>query len=125
MNAVHRLQDDRTYMQTGFAQRGLGLGWRLGDPERVAAYYEVMPVSLGVVILTAPVDIVQRRNVERGKDRSHMVPPMQRPLEIAAEVLQGRGVPMLLVDTSAPVELCRRALEAFAEGVGGVLPVAA
>ena len=47
---------NEVYVQTGFAQRGLGFGWRLnelGSVEDVRVYYEQMPVSLGVVALSA------------------------------------------------------------------------
>lgn len=111
-----------TYMQTGFAQRGLGLGWRLTNPEHVAAYYRAMPVSLGVVLLKAPVDIIERRNVERGKDRSYMVPSMIRPLEIAEEVLKARGVPVAVIDTTRTIEKSRAKLLDFARSLGARLP---
>lgn len=103
MATVARMNDDRVYIQTGLAQRGLGLGWRLKDQERIAEYFELMPVSLGVVLLSADVETIQRRNVERGKDRSFMVPLMERPREIAAEVLRTRGVPLMELDTRNPV----------------------
>jgi hypothetical protein len=48
MAAVDAKNDDRTYIQTGFAQRGLGFGWRLDNPEEIRRYYELMPTSLGV-----------------------------------------------------------------------------
>lgn len=104
MATVYRMRDaDRVYIQTGLAQRGLGIGWRLKDQERIAEYFELMPVSLGVIMLTADVETIQRRNVERGKDRSHMVPLMVRPMQIAADVLKARGVPFLELDTRNPV----------------------
>jgi len=96
---VSRMQDDRIYIQTGLVQRGLGIGWRLKDPEDIAAYFEIMPVSIGVAILFADVETVQRRNVERGKDRSHMVPLMERPRQIAVEILRDR-IPLLELDTT-------------------------
>lgn len=114
MAAVHAREDARIYVQTGFAQRGLGIGWRLPDPEMIARYFELMPVSCGVVLLTAPVAVVQARNVARGKDRSYMVPAMQRPLEIAAAVLTRRGVPLVMIDTTAPITTCRQTLDDFA-----------
>jgi hypothetical protein len=112
MGTVSRMSSDQVYVQTGLAQRGLGFGWRLADPDPIAVFYEHLPVSLGVVILTAPVDMVAARNVQRGKDRSHMVAPMQRPLEIAAQVLRRRGVPLFTIDTTQPIDQCRAALAA-------------
>ena len=103
MATVSRIRSNRVYIQTGLAQRGLGIGWRLKDPERIAEYFELMPVSLGVVLLSADVETIKRRNVERGKDRSYMVPLMVRPMEIAAQVLKARGVPLMELDTRNPV----------------------
>jgi hypothetical protein len=117
MATVSRMQDDRIYIQTGLAQRGLGIGWRLKDQERIAEYYELMPVSLGVIMLTADVETIQRRNVERGKDRSHMVPLMVRPMAIAADVLRSRGVPFLELDTRNPVAENVEQLIAFSETI--------
>lgn len=126
MAAVAARNDPRTYIQTGFAQRGLGLGWRLeaidASSGPVAEYYRLMPVSLGVVILKAPVDLIQHRNVARGKDRSHMVPHMVRSLEIAEDVLRARKVPVQVIDTTRPVEHSRGKLLHFAETLGAVLP---
>jgi len=111
---VSRMQDDRIYIQTGLVQRGLGIGWRLKDQEEIAAYFEIMPVSLGVAVLHAPVDLVQKRNVDRNKDRSHMVPLMERPREIAIEILRDR-TPLLELDTMRPVNDNIRDLLAFAD----------
>ena len=116
MATVERMKSPKIYIQTGFAQRGLGLGWRLKDQERVAEYFELMPVSLGVVMLTADVETIQRRNVERGKDRSHMVPHMVRPMEIAKEIMKARGVPFLKLDTRDPIEANRERIHSFAGG---------
>lgn len=113
MAAVARMDGEGPYIQTGFAQRGLGIGWRLQTPDEVAEYYELMPVSLGVVLLQADVETVQRRNVERGKDRSFMVPLMQRPLEVAEVVLRRRKVPLLILDTGRPVEQTKEELWGF------------
>lgn len=115
MAAVHAKDDDRVYIQTGFAQRGLGFGWRLSDPEQVRKYYELMPVSLGVVSLWAPPELIEERNrgrASQGEDRAHMVQPMVRPREIALEVLKKRGVPLLELDTRRdPDELRKQVLE--------------
>lgn len=115
MATVARMNDDRVYIQTGLAQRGLGIGWRLKDQERIAEYFELMPVSLGVILLHADVETIQRRNVERSKDRSHMVPLMERPREIAAQVLRARGVPLMELDTRNPVSENVERILAFSE----------
>lgn len=116
MAAVHYKNDERAYIQTGFAQRGLGFGWRLSDPEQVRKYYELMPVSLGVVSLWAPTKLVEERNRGReaqGENRDYMVPLMERPREIALEVLKQRGVPLLELDTRRPPEDLRKQVLGF------------
>lgn len=114
--AVAASNDKRTYVQTGFAQRGLGIGWRLPDVEEIAEFYRLMPVSKGVAILSADTETICRRNVERQKDRSHMVPGMVRPAQIAVEILKARGVPLLELDTTEPVNINAARLLAFAHG---------
>ncbi len=116
---VSRMQDDRIYIQTGLVQRGLGIGWRLKDQEEVAAYFEVMPVSIGVAILSAPVETVQKRNVDRNKDRSYMVPLMERPRQIAVEVLRDR-IPLIELDTTRPVNDNIKDLLAFSDRAAGI-----
>lgn len=115
MAAVHAKDDERVYIQTGFAQRGLGFGWRLDDPEQIRRYYELMPTSLGVVSLWAPPELVEERNRGRerqGENRAHMVQPMIRPREIALEVLKKRAIPLLELDTRRdPSELRDQVLE--------------
>jgi hypothetical protein len=114
MATVHRMKSDRVYVQTGFAQRGLGLGWRMKDPKGVKAYYEAMPVSLGCVVLLADTETIQRRNVERGKDRSFMVPLIQKPLHIGREILRDR-CPVLELDMLEPVEANKARLKEFVD----------
>jgi len=109
MTAVARRPGDQVYVQTGFAQRGLGIGWRLDDPERVRPYFEHMPLSVGVVFLEAPEAIVQQRNRDRGKDRAWMVPKMRDSLAIAREVLEARTA-VSIIDTTEPIEECRARL---------------
>lgn len=99
MAAVRRMAGDGCYVQTAFAQRGLGIGWRLKDQEAIADYFELMPVSVGVVFLVASVETIKRRNVERQKDRSHMVEGMVRPREIGFAILKSRGVDVIEMDT--------------------------
>lgn len=113
------------YIQTGLVQRGLGFGWRLNqmgaDVNEIRDYFRLMPVSLGVAVLSAPAEIIEARNRARlgnpataHEDRAFMVPLMAKPLEVALEILRGRGVPILAVDTTWPVETCRAALVDFA-----------
>jgi len=111
---ISRMKDDRIYIQTGLVQRGLGIGWRLRDQEEIAAYFEAMPLSLGVAVLYAPVEIVQKRNVDRDKNRSYMVPLMERSRQIAVEILRER-IPLIELDTTRLVDDNIRELLAFAD----------
>lgn len=118
MLVVQSNQRDAIYVQTGLAQRGLGFGWRLKDPEDIREYYELMPTSVGVVSLWAPVEVMQERNrlphrVDKGENRDFMVPLMVRPREIALEVLRKRGVPILELDTREPPYSLRNKLLVF------------
>jgi len=113
MATVHRMKNDDVYVQTGFAQRGLGIGWRLDDPIEIVEFYCQMPISLGVVVLSADVETIKKRNVKRGKDRSYMVPKMERPREIALQILRKRNVPILEIDTRQPIEDSRTAMRRF------------
>lgn len=105
MSMVAQKDDPRVYIQTGFAQRGLGFGWRLENQEDIRRFYEIMPTDIGVVSLWAPPRIVMERNRGReaqNENREHMVPLMERPREIALEVLKARGVKVLELDTRRP-----------------------
>jgi hypothetical protein len=113
MATVSRLPGNQVYMQTGLAQRGLGIGWRLPDPEAVAEYFELMPVSLGVAFLDCDVDTLLRRNIDRGKDRGYMVPAMVAPMHIAIDVLERRGVPFTVIDTRRGIAECAAGLAEF------------
>lgn len=112
------------YIQTALVQRGLGFGWRLhemGKVEEVRRYFEVMPVSIGVAFLHADEDEVKARNLARTEvqetaheNRGFMVPLMAPAIEIAREVLDGRGVPVVEIDTRVSVGDARRQLVEFA-----------
>lgn len=123
MASVYRRDDDAIYIQTGLAQRGLGFGWRLAERGRVhmvRRYFEAMPVSLGVAILSCPVDIAQHRNRARlnnptteHENREHMVPLMQPAIAVLKEVMNERRVPTLEVDTTADPRASRDGLLYF------------
>ena len=114
------------YIQTALVQRGLGFGWRLNDMGKDLAelrhYFRLMPVSLGVAVTRCPADIVEARNHARKmnpatahEDRAHMVRLMEPAIEVAIEVLRGRGVPVTEIDTTQPVEAARAQLLACAD----------
>lgn len=105
MHAVRLREAPEVYQQTGFAQRGLGIGWRLDDPERVRPFFEQMPVSLGVISLFADLATIEERNRTRipPKNRQHMVAPMERPRQICVEVMRERGVPVFEMDMRLPL----------------------
>jgi hypothetical protein len=115
----------KPYIQTGLVQRGLGFGWRLNhmgkDLAEIKHYFRLMPVSLGVAVTRCPQEIVEQRNHVRRtvaatahEDRAHMVGLMQPAIEVAVEVLRERGVEVLEVDTSGPVDKARAQLIEFA-----------
>ena len=114
MAAVAALDDSRVYVQTGFAQRGLGIGWRMTDMkmnvEPLRDFFRLMPKSVGVVLLRADVETVQARNVARGKDRSFMVPLMADSMALLAESV----APLLELDTGESVDTNRERIAAFA-----------
>lgn len=128
MATVARMPTDParpTYVQTGFVQRGLGFGWRInqagGDINLIRPFFEKMPVSVGVAFLEAPVETIIARNNARKlvpetahEDREYQVPLMQEPIAIAKEVLRGRGVPIVEIDTTQPIEAAREQLLKFA-----------
>ena len=114
ISTVSRMRSRKVYIQTGLFQRGLGIGWRLKDPEDIRPYFETMPVSIGAVSLFADIETVKKRNVQRGKDRSYMVEPMERPRQIAVEVLKER-IPLVELDTMRPIDECRADLLAFSD----------
>ena len=110
---------DRVYIQTGFAQRGLGFGWRLDDPSKVKKYYETMPISIGVILLECDEEVAIERNIQRGledpkKDRSDLVPLMQESLEVAKTALRHRGAPFLVLNTEDEIHFNQQRILSFA-----------
>jgi len=113
------------YIQTALVQRGLGFGWRLNDLKidlnELRHYFRLMPVSIGVAVTRCPQEVVVERNHAREKvketaheNRDFMVPLMQPAIELALEVLRERGVPIIEIDTTRPVEESRKLLVDFA-----------
>ena len=130
------------YIQTGFAQRGLGFGWRLVDMGKdineLYHFFRLMPVSIGVAMLHCDPEVVKQRNKDREsvpetahENRSHMVDLMQPAIKLAEEVLNERKVPILKLDTNGSADECRTRLVEFANsppyegpatGFGGKVP---
>lgn len=127
MATVGRMQDDRTFIQTGWVQRVLGFGWRLHELKRDVNLIRTalwrMPVSVGVAFLEADLETILARNRAREKDpktahenRSHQVPHMLPAIAVAKEVLRERGVPVLEIDVQhQSIEAARAELLAFAD----------
>ena len=122
---VENIAESGPYIQTGFVQRGLGFGWRLAqlkiDAQEIEPYFELMPVSIGVAVLYADEETAIERNNARKQvpetaheDRDFMVPLMEKPKEIAIEVLRKRGVPLIEIDTRRSIEDARADLVGFA-----------
>jgi len=128
MATVARHQDQfdpRVYVQTGLVQRGLGFGWRLNDLgidlRELRHFFRLMPVSVGVAVTRCPGEVVKQRNHDREKvaataheNRAFMHDLMLPAIEIALEVLRARGVPVIEIDTTEPIECARERLVAFA-----------
>ena len=126
MATVERMQRDDVFIQTGLVQRILGFGWRLVDLDRdvnlIRRALWLMPVSVGVVFLTADLETILKRNKDRENDpatahenRSYQVPLMLPAIEVAKEVLRERGVPVLELDVqNQSIDDARQQLVAFA-----------
>ena len=120
---------DDVYIQTGLAQRGLGFGWRLhdlGKVELVREFFQKMPISLGVALVSAPVAVIEERNRLREQvketaheNRSAMVPKMQPAIAIMKEVLRERRAPFIEIDSTEPIDIARGKLKAFAATMSG------
>jgi len=130
---VLAMNREKPYIQTGLIQRGLGFGWRMAqmdiDPEELRPYFELMPVSLGAAFLYADVETAQKRNNARKdvpetahEDRAFMVPLMEKPKELAFDVLSKRGVPLIQIDTRRPIEDARADLVGFANENAHIAP---
>lgn len=139
--------DDReeAYVQTGFVQRGLGLGWRMVDAgldlNELRHFFRLMPVSLGVAFCKVDPEVVKQRNADREKvketaheNRAFMVELMEPAINVAREELDKRAVPTWIVDTSDAdkIDECRdvlrdlsdkRACDAAEIRSGGEVPV--
>jgi hypothetical protein len=123
---VARTYDEKEpYVQTALVQRGLGFGWRLNDLGvdlgELRHFYRLMPVSIGVAVTRCPEGVVVERNHLREtvkatahENRDFMVPLMLPAIEIALETLSARGVPIIELDTTLPVEETRKQLIEFA-----------
>jgi hypothetical protein len=118
--------DYDVYCQTGFVQRGLGFGWRMEDMgipmDELTHFYRLMPLSIGVAFLSCDRSVVEQRNRDREKvretaheNREHMVKLMEPAIKVAQEVLSGRGVKILKLNTgdTSPDD-CREKLLNFA-----------
>lgn len=95
-STLYRSAAAGTYRNTVLAQAGLEIGWR---GHGAADYFSLMPVSAGVVFLWAEKETLKRRNVARGRDRSHMVDGMERTRILAGEILVSRGVQVTHINT--------------------------
>jgi hypothetical protein len=125
MATVVRNPSNRTYVQTGLVQRGLGFGWRMRDlgldMNELRPFFYLMPVSIGVVMTKCPRHIVEQRNHDRRlvretrhEDRARMVGLMVPAIDIAMDVLARRNVPIMEIDTTQPIETARCELVTFA-----------
>jgi hypothetical protein len=104
---------DDVYINTGLAQAGLEIGWRM--EQDISEYFCLMPVSVGVAFLMADEELLVGRNRARSRDRAHMVAGMERTRAMAELLLLQRGARVLTVNTSVgAVGACRERLQEFA-----------
>jgi chloramphenicol 3-O-phosphotransferase len=113
MATRYRVSSSAVYANVAFAQHGLSLARRRAAYD-VCEYFRLMPVSLGVVFLTADVDVLLERNRRRPdgmQDATRWVVAMERARALAADVLRSRGAKVYVIDTSThTVDECRRVL---------------
>lgn len=109
MAALSKMDLSKPYFGTGFAMRGIGIGWRAVDmgyrPEIVRSYFWTMPVSLGCAYLKCSPETLKRRNRARRdipdtswEDRSFQIDLQLPVIEVMKDVLAARGVPLIEVD---------------------------
>lgn len=121
------------YIQTGLVQRGLGFGWRMAQMginlDELRPYFARMPVSIGVAVLYADEQTAIERNNARKdvpetahEDRAFMVPLMEKPKEMAIDILRKRGVPLVEIDTRRDIEDARAELVRFANENAHIAP---
>ena len=127
MATVERMDGEQTFVQTCLVQRILGFGWRLQDLKRdvnaIRRAFWLMPVSVGVAFLEADDETVFARNKARERvpetaheNRWFQVPLMRPSIEIAKEVLNERGVPIIEIDVQCLSEdNARQELFGFAD----------
>jgi len=122
---VARMAGEGPYIQTALVQRGLGFGWRMNelgiDLNELRHFFRLMPASIGVAVAKCPAEIVKQRNFEREKvkataheNRAFMHDLMLPAIELALEVLRARGVPIVEIDTTQPLDVARKQLVEFA-----------
>ena len=121
---VARTAGEGPYIQTALVQRGLGFGWRMNDLgidlNELRHFFRLMPVSIGVAVARCPAEIVKQRNFEREnvkatahENRAFMHDLMLPAIELALEVLRARGVPIVEIDTTQPLNVARKQLIEF------------
>ena len=122
---VARMGGEGPYIQTALVQRGLGFGWRMVDLgidlNELRHFFRLMPVSIGVAVARCPAEIVKQRNFQREQvkataheNRAFMHDLMLPAIELALEVLRARGVPVIQIDTTQPIDVARGQLVEFA-----------
>lgn len=122
---VARMAGEGPYIQTALVQRGLGFGWRMNeigiDLNELRHFFRLMPVSIGVAVARCPAEIVKQRNFQREQvkataheNRAFMHDLMLPAIELALEVLRARGVPIVEIDTTQPIDVARKQLVEFA-----------
>src|SRR3990167_287767 len=121
---VARMAGEGPCIQTALVQRGLGFGWRMNelgiDLNELRHFFRLMPASIGVAVAKCPAEIVKQRNFEQEKvkataheNRAFMHDLMLPAIELALEVMRARGVPIVEIDTTQPLDVARKQLVEF------------
>jgi hypothetical protein len=103
--------DDLVLCDESLCQRGLSLALsRPGSSEWVCKYFDNVPLPSAVVVLTAPREVIEARNAERGenggRDRSADNAATLAACAIAVTQLCGRGADIVEIDATPPIDVC-------------------
>ena len=114
MVAIEAANHDLLSCMDLLGSEGMRMSFALPDINYMYSYYMTMPVSFGVVMLTADPRVIIARNRSRGfSDFGSSTVDGARVCKIAHEVLETR-TQVLALDTQTPVEDNVRAIARFA-----------
>lgn len=116
MSVIDKLDVDWLGFMDLLGSEGMRLSYQLKNPSNIADYFKTMPVSFGVVVLEADIDVIKKRNKARVNKAPNFGALAERGIEacsIAANVLADR-TKVLRLDAAQPIDDTARAIAAFA-----------